>query len=80
MGAAVRIHQAVHAEIAVVGKLTVVASIGIHLLAGDGMAFLYGMVTPLPDHAAAGTVILLHDMEIILQISGTVPHGMGIFA
>ena len=37
------------------------------------------MVTPLPDKAAAGTVILLHRLKIILQIPGAVSHGVTVF-
>ena len=80
VGPAVGVYQAVHAEIAVMGILAVVSSIVVHLLALYGAPLVDGVVAPLPDHSAAGAVIGLEYLEIVLQVPRAVTHGVAVFA
>ena len=80
MRRSVRIYQTVHAEIAVVGMLVMVAPISVHLFSVYGLSHINGMVAPLPDKTSARAVVLLNHLEIILQIAGAVAHGMAVLA
>ena len=79
MRRSVRINQTVHAEITVMRIFFMVAAVSIHFFAVNVFAHINGMVAPLPDKSAAGTVILMIDSEIVFQVAGAVAHGMGIF-
>ena len=80
VGGAVGLNQAIHAEVLIMGVFTMVAAIVIHGFAVGGIALVDGVVTPFPDEATADTVCFIDDMEVILQVSGTVTHGMAVFA
>ena len=77
VGSAVRIHQPVHAEISVVDLLAVISAVEISFAVP--LSGIHCMVAPLPHETAAHPVIAVDDLEIILQVSGAVSHGMGIF-
>ena len=77
---AVRIDQAVHTEIAIVNSLAVVTSVGVHSLAIWRFAHIDGVVTPLPHKSSTGGIVAVEELEVVLQISGTVAHGMTVFA
>ena len=76
---AVRIHQPVHAEISVVDLLSVIPAVEISFVVPVSVSGIHRMVAPLPHETAAHPVIAVDDLEIILQVSGAVSHGMGIF-
>ena len=57
-----------------------ISAVSVHFLSRGICSHIDGMIAPLPDEAAAGSVMLLHRLEIILQISGAVSHGMAVFA
>ena len=80
VGRAVRPHQAVHAEVAVVGLLTEITAVEIPPGAVRCAAHVHGVVAPLPNEAAAVAVVTLEALEIVLQIPGAVAHGMRILA
>ena len=77
---AVRIDQAIHTEIAIVDSLTAVSTVGVHILAVCRLAPVYGVVAPLPHKTATGGFVAVEELEVVLQISRTVAHGMTIFA
>ena len=77
---AVRIHQTVHTEVAVVDSLTAVSTVGVHILAVCRLAPVYGVVAPLPHKTATGGLVAVEELEVVLQISRAVAHGMTIFA
>ena len=80
VGAAIRVNKAVHAEIAIVGPLAVVAAIikdGAPIL---GFAFVDAMVAPFPQQAAHETGMTLDKLEVIFQVAGAVTHAMAVFA
>ena len=80
MRRAVRVHQAVHAEIAEMRVLARIAAVRVLALAGRVRATVDRMVAPLPDEAADQAVITLDAREIILQIARAVAHRMAEFA
>ena len=77
---AVRIDQTVHTEVAVVDSLTAVSTVGVHSLAVCRFALVYGVVAPLPHKSSASGFVAVEELEVVLQISGTVAHGMAVFA
>ena len=77
---AVRIHQTVHTEVAVVDSLTAVSTVGVHILVVCRLAPVYGVVAPLPHKTATGGLVAVEELEVVLQISRAVAHGMTIFA
>ena len=77
---AIRIDQTVHAEVAIVYDFPVVASICVHILVVCRLALVYSVVAPLPHKAAACGIVAVKELEIVLQITGTVAHGMAVFA
>ena len=77
---AVRIDKAIHTEITIVDSLAVVASVGVHSLAVCRFAPVYGVVAPLPHKTATGGLVAVEELEVVLQISRAVAHGMTIFA
>ena len=80
VGAAVGVNQAVHAEVAVVGILTVVAAVPVHILTVGSLALIDGVIAPLPDETAGHAVVGLDELPVVLQIAGAVAHGVGVFA
>ena len=80
MRPAIRIHQSVHTEIAVVRILLMIAAVSVHFLSGNSPAHLNGMIAPFPDKAPAGALILLNHLKIILQVARAVSHGMAVLA
>ena len=66
VGPAVGIDQTVHTEVAVVGILTVVTAIPVHILAVRGLALINGVIAPLPDKAAAHTLVGLNELPVVL--------------
>ena len=80
MGAAVGIHKTVHTEVAIVGILAVVTTVPVHRLAVWSLALVDGVVTPLPDEAAAHDLVGLNELPVVFQIAGAVAHGVGVFA
>ena len=77
---AVRINQTVHTEVAIVDGLATVTAVGVHSLAICRFAHIDGVVTPLPHKSSAGGLVAVEELEVVLQISGTVAHGMAVFA
>ncbi|CCZ92732.1 uncharacterized protein BN751_01858 [Coprococcus eutactus CAG:665] len=77
---AVRIHQTIHTEVAVVDSLTAVSTVGVHILAVCRLAPVYGVVAPLPHKTATGGLVAVEELEVVLQISRAVAHGMAVFA
>ena len=80
VGGTVGIDQAVHTEVSIVGVFSVVTAVPVHCLAVGSDALVDGMVTPLPHEAAANLVFPVDDLEVILQVSGAVAHGVAVFA
>ena len=62
------------------GILVVVATVGINLFAFDGLSKVDGVIAPLPHESAAGSVVGLDNLEIILQITRAVAHGVAVLA
>jgi hypothetical protein len=60
------------------GVFAVVTAVPVHGLAVGGNALVNGVVTPFPNKAAAMGGMTLEELEIILQISGTVTHSVTI--
>ena len=77
---AIRINQAVHAEVSVLRILVVISSISIDFFTLDRLSKINRMVTPLPHEAAAGSVIGMDDRKVIFQVSRAVAHSVAVFA
>ena len=80
MRCAVRINESVHAEVAVVRILIVVAAVCVHLFAFDRFSHVDRVVTPLPYKAAAHLLLTVDQFKIVLEISRAVAHRMAVFA
>ena len=80
MGPAIGIDQTVHAEVAVVRVLAEIAAVEILPAAIGRGAHVDGVIAPFPDKAAAVTLMTVEAVEIVLQVSGAVAHGMAVFA
>ena len=76
MGSAVRIDQSVHAEIPLHRELAEITPVVEFFLPLGGHAHVYTVVAPLPDKRTHEAVITVHQVKIILQVSGAVSHGM----
>ena len=76
---AIRIDQTIHAEIAVVRILAMVAAVQILLPAILSLARIDRVITPFPDECAAHHFVGLDEPPVVLQISRTVAHSMSIF-
>ena len=61
-------------------SLAVVTSVGVHSLAICRFAFVDSVVAPLPHKSSASGLVAVEELEVVLQISGTVAHGMTVFA
>ena len=80
MRCAVRINKSVHAEVAVVRILVVVAAVRVHLLSLDRFSHINRVVAPLPDKAAAHLLLAVDQFKVIFKISRAVAHRMAVFA
>ena len=76
MGRAVRVHQAVHAEVSVVGKIVEIAAVAIHIPVIRRAAHVDGVITPLPHKAAHKAVVPQDLLHVVLNIPGAVAHGV----
>ena len=79
MGAAIRIDQSVHAEIAVVRHLAEVAAVGVVRVGQGGFAGRHRVVDELPDATAHEVVVRIDQIPVVLKTSGTVAHGVRVF-
>ena len=59
-------------------SLIAVAAVGVHILAVCRLAPVYGVVAPLPHKTATGGLVGVEELEVVLQISRTVAHGMAV--
>ncbi len=80
MGRAVRVDQAVHAEVAVVGELLVVAAVAVDGPVVRGLAAIDRVVAPLPHKAARKAIVPHNQLLVVLRISGAVAHGVDVLA
>ena len=79
-GSSVREHQAIDAEVAVMGPFAAVTAVQILSLAILGDTGVDSVVAPLPNEAAAHNVVFLDELPVIFQIAGAVTHGVRILA
>ena len=79
MYGAVRIYQAVHAEVSVMRVFFMVSPIEINFFPVIRFSMADGMVAPFPHEPPTDLAMLVEYLEIILQVAGAVPHGMAIF-
>ena len=79
MGSAVRIHQAIHTEVAVMRELPCIAAVMENISSVCSLAFPGRMITPFPYEAAAELVIFVHQLHVIMDIPGAVAHCMNKF-
>ena len=79
MGSAIRIHQAIHTEVAVMRELTCIAAVMENISSVCSLAFPGRMITPFPYEAAAELVIFVHQLHVIMDIPGAVAHCMNKF-
>ena len=75
----VGIDKAVQTEVGVVLELAVISAVPVHVPAGRCFAIVDGVVAPLPDKTAAQRGILLRQIQIFLEIAGSVAHGVAVF-
>ena len=80
VGGAVGVHQAVHAEIPVVGELPEVPAVPVDGPVVRGGAAVDGVVAPLPHKAAAEAVVLHNQLLVVLRVPGAVAHGVDVLA
>ena len=78
--AAVGVDQTVHAEIAVMRPLIVVAAVIIDVAAVGHLPFIDTVVAPFPQETADQAVMALNELEVILQIAGAVAHAVAVLA
>ena len=76
--AAVGVNQTVHAEVAVMRPLIVVAAVIIDVAAVGHLPFINTVVAPLPQETADQAIMALNELEVILQIAGAVAHRMAV--
>ena len=76
MRPSVRIHQAVHAEISVVGIFPGIPAVVVNVPAVLRFSFPGGVVAPLPDETTAEFILGVHQFHIILDVPGAVAHGV----
>ena len=78
--AAVGVDQTVHAEVAVMRPLIVVAAVIIDAAAVGHLPFINTVVAPFPQETADQAVMALNELEVILQIAGAVAHAVAVLA
>ena len=78
MRPAVRIYQAVHAEVSVMDYLPMISAVKVYMFSFKGYSVINGVVTPLPDKAAAHGFIFMEQFEVVLQIPRAVSHSMAV--
>ena len=79
VGAAIRIDQSIHTEVAVVGIFAVVAAVPVHRFAVGRLPLVNSMVAPFPNKPAAHTLVLLDELPVVFQISRPVAHCVSVF-
>ena len=75
----VGVHQAVHAEDAVVRLVAEVAAIGDEAVARGFVVVVEAVVNPLPDGAAADVVGRFDSIPIVYEVADGVAHGVRVF-
>ena len=74
----VRIDQPVQAEVPVVLQLSVVSAVPVHLLPVIRCSLIDRMIAPLPNESAAECRIFLGQVQILLEVTWAVAHGMAV--
>ena len=80
VGGAVRVDQAVHAEVPVVGEFPEVPAVPVDGPVVRGGAAVDGVVAPLPHKAAAEAGVLHNPLLVVLRVPGAVAHGVDVLA
>ena len=79
VGRAIRIHQTVHTEVAVMLRFTMVAAVPVHGFAIFSNALVDGVIAPFPDKAATVEIVGDEELEIVFKVSGAIAHRMRVF-
>ena len=79
MGLAVGVNQTIHAEVAIMLGFAVITAVPVHRLAIGSFTLIDGVIAPLPHKAAAELLMGIEHLEVILQVSGAVAHGVAVF-
>jgi hypothetical protein len=67
-------------EIPIIGDISKVATVGVKLITGLLVAGQKTMVCPLPHKTALKLRVLVKDVDILLNVSRTITHGMYVLA
>ena len=80
MRPSVGVHKAIHAEVSVMNQLVMIATVVIHGFPVFSITLEHSMIQEFPYETTTETRIGFKLLEIILQVTGAVAHGMRVFA